>query len=98
MVIILSALLLLPILEYIVASILVSKPFWDKWNNWARFAHAALPLKLLLGQITWKFMAGLFTKLETTIKEALIDVECSMLEEAIPVTVRDDNSDTNDDE
>ena len=82
----LTTLLLLPILEYIIGSVLVSKPFWDRWSNWARFAHAALPLKLLLGQMMWKFAAGLFTKLETIVKEALIDLECDILEEAIPLT------------
>jgi hypothetical protein len=83
-------LLLLPLFEYIIASVLVSKPFWDKWSSWARFAHAALPLKLLLGQMTWKFVAGLFSKLESRVREALIDLECSILEEAIPITVRDE--------
>lgn len=90
------SLLLLPILEYILASVLVSKPFWDKWPHWARFAHAALPLKLVLGQMVWQLVAGLFTKLESRVKEALIDVECSILEESIPVTEEGDQTSSND--
>jgi hypothetical protein len=49
--------------------------------------HAALPLKLLLGQMAWKFLANSFGKLENRVRDYIVDVECAILEESIPLTV-----------
>ena len=41
----------MPVVEFLLNRMLVSGVFWSYWTTWARIAHAALPLKLLLGQV-----------------------------------------------
>ena len=78
---------LMPVIEIVVGRILVSSTLWMKWGSWSRFAHAALPLKLLLGQMAWKLVATSFGKLEGAVRDYIVDLECTILEENIPVTV-----------
>jgi hypothetical protein len=77
----------MPILEYVVNRVLVSGLLWSKWPSWGRFVHAALPLKLLMAQMLYKAMAGLFLRLLGVVKERLVEVECQILEQRIPLTV-----------
>lgn len=77
----------MPILEFLVNRVLTSGFFWLKWPTWGRIVHAALPLKLLLGQMAWKFLASSFAKLENRVRDYIVDVECAILEESIPLTV-----------
>ena len=77
----------MPIIEFIVTRVLVSGMFWLRWPTWGRFVHAALPLKLLLGQLGWKFFATSFGKLESRVRDYIVDMECAILEESIPLTV-----------
>jgi hypothetical protein len=85
---ILSVLILfMPMIEFIVTRVLVSGMFWLRWPTWGRFVHAALPLKLLLGQLGWKFFASSFGKLESRVRDYIVDMECAILEESIPLTV-----------
>ena len=79
--------LFMPIIEYVVTRVLVSGMFWLRWPAWGRFVHAALPLKLLLGQMGWKFIATSFGKLESKVRDYIVDMECAVLEESIPLTV-----------
>jgi hypothetical protein len=79
--------LLLPIIEYVVGRILVSAPFWSQWTTWGRILRAGFPLKLLLGQMAWKGVASSFSKVENAVREYIVDVECDILEECVPVTV-----------
>lgn len=79
--------LFMPILEFLVNRILTSGLFWLKWPTWGRIVHAALPLKLLLGQLAWKFLASSFGKLENRVRDYIVDMECAILEESIPLTV-----------
>jgi len=78
---------LMPLLEYLITRILVSSLLWMRWKSWGKIVHAALPLKLLIAQMTWKFMAGSFAKLEGKVREYVVDLECAILEECIPITV-----------
>ena len=39
--------------------------------------------------MTWKFLAGSFAKLEAKVREYVVDLECVILEDSIPVTVGD---------
>ena len=88
----------LPIWDYMIHKILISAYLWNKWQTWGRIAHAALPLKLLLGQMTWKFIAGSFAKLESTVRDKIVEYECAMLEESIPITVgKEANNDEEED-
>ncbi|KAL3811187.1 hypothetical protein ACHAXA_002751 [Cyclostephanos tholiformis] len=79
--------LFLPIIEYVVGRILVSAPFWSQWTTWGRILRAGFPLKLLLGQMAWKGIASSFAKVENAVREYIIDMECDILEECVPVTV-----------
>lgn len=45
-----------------------------------------MPLKILIGQMAWKFVAGSFGKLEGVVRDYIVDLECSILENCIPVT------------
>ena len=85
---VLSVLILfMPIIEIIIQRILVSAPFWSKWTTWGRIVRAGFPLKLLIGQLVWKGVASAFTKVENEVREYIVDLECEILEESVPVTV-----------
>ena len=85
--IVIIALICMPILEYLVNRLLVSGVLWTRWHQWSRFVHAALPLKLLLGQMTGRFVAKMFDKLLKLVKDRLVELECQILEQHIPLTV-----------
>ena len=76
-----------PIWESMLAIFLTSPYLWTKWWNWHRYVHAPLPFKLLIGQMTWKGFVRAFSKLQGIAREYLIQVECRIWEEAIPLTV-----------
>jgi hypothetical protein len=79
--------MIMPILEIVMSRLLTSSILWMKWTSWGKFVHAALPLKILIGQMAWKAMAGSFAKLENVVREYIVDWECSILEHSIPVTI-----------
>lgn len=85
-----TIMLLMPFLEIVVSRFMTSSILWMKWMSWGKFVHAALPLKILIGQMTWKFLAGSFGKLEGVVRDYIVDLECAILEENIPVTIRDE--------
>ena len=87
----------MPVIEVIVSRFLTSSTLWMKWPSWGKFVHAALPLKILIGQMVWKFLAGSFQKLEGFVREQIVDLECAILEESIPVTVGGAVEDIDDD-
>ena len=95
---------LMPFLEYIIGRIVVSAPFWAQWPTWGRVARAGFPLKLLLGQLAWKGVASSFARLENEVRDYIVDVECEILEESVPLTVGegfiqdDDEKEIDDDE
>ena len=98
----LAFIVFMPQIEYIVSRIVVSAPFWATYKTWGRFANAALPFKLLMVQMLWKFLAGRFDALEGLIRSYFVELECKILEETIPVTIGegvmvdiDDNDDLN---
>lgn len=94
---VLSALLLtMPIWECVVSRILTSSLLWMKWMSWGRFVHAALPLKILIGQMVWKSLAGSFGKLEGMVRDSIVELECAILEEHIPVTIGDNDGESSD--
>lgn len=79
-------LLLMPLIEVVSSRVLTSSFLWAKWFSWGRFLHAALPLKILIGQMVWKFSAAAFGKLEGLVRDYVIELECNILEESTPVT------------
>lgn len=76
-----------PVWESILTIMLTSQFLWMRWPNWGRFVHAALPFKLLLGQMAWKGFSKVFYKIQGLVREYLIQVESRIWEEAIPLTV-----------
>lgn len=85
---VLSALILLmPLIELIVGRIIVSAPFWAQWMTWGRVVRAGFPLKLLIGQLVWKGVASCFARVENEVREYIVDLECEILEDNVPVTV-----------
>ena len=95
---------LMPLLEFIVGRLIVSAPFWAQWTTWGRVVRAGFPLKLLLGQLAWKGVATAFSKLENNVREYIVDMECEILEDSVPLTVgvdlmdEEDVSDVDDDD
>lgn len=79
--------LAMPIFEYIINRIAVSGIVWYRWVKWSRFVHAALPLKILMGQMAYKGVAIVFNKLLSIVKDQLVELECQILEQMIPLTV-----------
>ncbi|KAI2499675.1 hypothetical protein MHU86_14808 [Fragilaria crotonensis] len=76
-----------PVVDSVMNRILVSSTVWGNWPQWARIIHAALPLKLLMAQMGFKFAAGLLNKVEQRVKDALVELECNNLEATVPLTV-----------
>jgi hypothetical protein len=80
-------LLTFPIWEVIFTSFLTSSFLWMQWPSWGCFLHAALPLKLLLGQMTWKAVASALARLHGRVRSDLIEMECQLWEDCIPRTI-----------
>jgi hypothetical protein len=89
----LALLLTLPIWEVVVTTLLTSKFLWLQWPNWGRFVHAALPLKLLLGQMAWKAISVGFQRVYNEIRTVLVEWECRLWQDSIPLTIIEDGSD-----
>jgi len=82
-----TLIILRPIIEYTVSRILVSTAFWSQWTMWSRILRAGFPLKLLLIQMIWKGVSSCFTLVVSTVREYIVDMECEILEECVPITV-----------
>lgn len=99
---VLALLLTLPVWEGLLQTIVTSPTLWLQWPNWGRFVHAALPLKLLLGQLAWKVVATGFGQLYTRLRTQLVEWECQILEDCIPLTIVEDEeeneNESNDDD
>lgn len=79
--------LVMPVFEYALGRIVISSAFWWRWNSWARIVHSALPLKLVIGQLIWKYLAASFKRLDTKFREYIVDLECAIFEDTIPIGV-----------
>ena len=84
---VLGIIICMPVIEYIVGRFLVSGYLWMKWASWARFVHVGLPFKLVIFQIVFGQASKLFAKLVSLAKDKLVNLECKILEETIPLTV-----------
>jgi len=80
-------LFLYPIVEFGMNRFLVSGLFWSFYGHWSKIAHAAFPLKLLLAQMGWKFAVGKLDALTNFVRDYIVELECQILEEHIPITV-----------
>jgi len=77
----------MPVWSFALNRILVSGQFWGAWNSWSKVVHAAFPLKLVVAQFAWKFGAGKFEELVGWMRGLIIDWECRIFEEMVPITV-----------
>jgi hypothetical protein len=50
----------------------------------------------LLGQLAWKGVASAFSKLENDVREYIVDMECEILEESVPLTIGVDSMEADD--
>jgi len=78
---------LLPLIEILANRFLVSGLVWSKWPTWYRYVHIGLPFKMLIFQTIFSYISKGFTALVSVIKDKLVDLECQILEETIPLTV-----------
>lgn len=83
----------LPVVEYLLNRIVVSGLFWSHYNRWSTIYHAAFPLKLLLGQMAYKFVAAKFNGLVESVRNHVVELECQILEDCVPVTVFEEEGD-----
>jgi len=77
----------MPVWEYGLNRLLCSGLFWSFYKNWGRVLRAAFPFKLLIGQMAWKFVAGKLDALVKVIRDEIVEMECQILEDVVPVTV-----------
>lgn len=92
-----AAVFLMPVFEILANRLLVSGWLWMRWIHWQRYLHVGLPFKLLIGQTILSYAAKGFSALVSTIKDKLVDLECQILEETIPLTVGVGSEDAYDD-
>ena len=97
-VLIVCTIICMPIIQYIVGRFLVSGYLWMKWPSWSRFVHVGLPFKLLMIQLLFNQLNKVFGRIISAVKERLVNLECRILEETIPLTVGVPDDDNNDEE
>jgi len=84
---------LMPVIEILVNRFLVSSFLWSRWISWYRYVHIGLPFKLLILQTVYSYVAKGFAALVSVIKDKLVDLECQILEETIPLTMGEGSED-----
>ena len=82
-----SFLVTMPFWESLLTTFLTSSMLWLQWPNWGRFLHAALPFKLLLGQMAYKFLALVLGKAYSDLRQRLVELECQIWEDCMPLTI-----------
>ena len=97
-VLIVCTIICMPIIQYIVGRFLVSGYLWMKWPSWSRFVHVGLPFKLLMIQLLFNQLNKVFGRIIAAVKERLVNLECRILEETIPLTVGVPDDADNDEE
>lgn len=88
-------LIAMPLWESLAKIVALNSLVWMNWYQWARFVHAALPLKLLLGQMVWKGLASVFGRIYRQIRSNLVEWECQILENCVPLTVLEAGAEEN---
>ena len=81
-------LLFLPVIETGVTMLTTSSFLWNQWPTWSRFTtHAALPVQLLMVQMIFGFIQQGIHSLTNQLRTILIDEECRLLQNCIPLTI-----------
>ena len=79
-----------PVIDFLLQQLLVSHWLWWSWEKSYRYARAALPLKLLIGQMAATALSKACGRLYQRARDYLIEIECQMWEQAIPLTIVDE--------
>jgi hypothetical protein len=69
---------------------------WQTWSHWYRFVHAALPLKLIMFQYALYYGGEAAKSIYSQIRDYLVEWECRMLEDCLPLTVIEGDDDEED--
>mmetsp|Transcript_34444 Transcript_34444/g.79637 ORF Transcript_34444/g.79637 Transcript_34444/m.79637 type:complete len:369 (-) Transcript_34444:310-1416(-) len=75
-----------PAISAVLNRLATSGMFWASYPRWSRVIFGPLPLQLMVVQFLWKKAAEGFEGLVGVVREAVVDLECSILEDCIPVT------------
>lgn len=81
----------LPVWEVVVQGLLMQPYLWSKWAQWARFVHAGLPMKIFFIQIFYGFASQWLGGVYNNIRGQMVEVECKLLEDCIPLTILDED-------
>lgn len=89
--------LIRPVWSKLINRVLVGGLFWSFYDTWSKVFHAAFPLKLLLGQMLIKTITNKFLALEDWVRNYVVEWECQILEECVPITVWDEDEEDDED-
>jgi len=76
-----------PVWESLIQTFVCSSLVWKQWPHWGRFLHAAMPLKLLMFQMSFKGVSKVLNNLYSKIRTQLVEWECRIMEDCIPLTI-----------
>ena len=92
-----SSIVFYPVLESGMTLLLTSSLLWNNWPTWSRFTtHAALPVQLLMVQILFGLIQQGIQSVTHHIRTILIDEECRLLQNCIPLTIIEGRSTSSD--
>ncbi|KAL7560638.1 hypothetical protein ACA910_001322 [Epithemia clementina (nom. ined.)] len=77
----------LPLWELVLRHVATSTLVWQQWPLWGRWLHAAFPLKFLVLQYVWKYVAFLLYQLWSQVRSQLVTLEGELWERCIPRTL-----------
>ena len=70
------------------ALLVTSSVLWNSWPTWSRFTtHAALPVQLLIIQLVFGLVQQGIQSMTNQLRTILIDEECRLLQNCIPLTI-----------
>ena len=67
--------------------VLLSRAFWNLYPKWSRIVHLPLVLKFWGGKVLLQYFYDNYLVLEKLIAKSLTEMESSIIEKRLPVTV-----------
>ena len=80
-------------LHLLILRLATSKIVWKLYPRWSRIVHLPFVFQLWGGKILLSYISSLYSQLEKKAVMALAEVETSLIEAQLPVTVRVDSND-----
>jgi len=78
--------------EKLIIGFLSSRFLWQNYQQWGRFLHASLPLKLFLAQMAFGAVSRVAGGGLKRIRKHLVELECTLLEKYTPLTIVDEGA------